>query len=79
MTDEARVLAAVDALADDCVAFLQAMVRIATVNPPGERYPEAAQLIGGHLRRLGYAVEEVIPRRDRVEVDNGSLLGDSDL
>lgn len=65
MTDEARVLAAVDALAGECVAFLQAMVRIPTVNPPGDRYPEAAKLIGDHLRGLGYAVEEVCPAPDR--------------
>jgi len=67
MTGEARVLATVDTLADECITFLQAMVRVATVNPPGERYPECAQLVGDHLRGLGYAVEYVIPRHDRPE------------
>ena len=67
MTDEARVLATIDSLAGECVAFLQAMVRVATVNPPGERYEECAQLIGDHLQRLGYAVEYVSARHDRVD------------
>jgi len=67
MTDEARVLAAVDALADECTAFLQAMVRVPTVNPPGERYEECASLIGDHLRGLGYAVEYVTARHDRAD------------
>jgi len=65
VTDEARVLAAVDSLADDCVAFLRTMVRVATVNPPGERYEECAQLIGDHLRGLGYAVEYVSAQHGR--------------
>lgn len=62
---EGRVLAAVDALRDESLAFLAAMVRIPTVNPPGERYAECAELIGEHLAGLGYAVEYVRPRRDR--------------
>jgi len=67
VNDEARVLAEVDSLADDCVAFLQAMVRVATVNPPGERYEECAQLIGDHLRGLGYAVEYVTAQHTRAD------------
>jgi succinyl-diaminopimelate desuccinylase len=62
---EARVLAAVDELRDDCVAFLAELVRIPTVNPPGERYADAARLIGDRLAALGYAVREVRPRAPR--------------
>lgn len=55
------VLAAVDALRDDLVAFTQELVRIPTVNPPGERYAECAALVGGKLRHLGYDVREIRP------------------
>ena len=34
------ILAAVDDLRDDLVELLQALIRIPTVNPPGERYEE---------------------------------------
>ena len=64
MSDAERVLAAVDGLRDECVAFLAEITRIATVNPPGERYPECARRIGDRLRAFGYAVEYVHPRGD---------------
>ncbi|MBV9580405.1 MAG: acetylornithine deacetylase/succinyl-diaminopimelate desuccinylase family protein [Chloroflexi bacterium] len=38
------------------VAFTRALVRIPTVNPPGQRYAECAQLVAGTLRDLGYRV-----------------------
>jgi succinyl-diaminopimelate desuccinylase len=44
---------------DDLVAFTQALVRIPTVNPPGDRYTDAAALIGDKLRELGYEVREI--------------------
>ncbi len=56
---ERRVLAAVDDLSDEMVRFCQALVQVPTVNPPGERYPECAQLIGEKLADLGYSVEYV--------------------
>ncbi|MHB8630804.1 MAG: acetylornithine deacetylase/succinyl-diaminopimelate desuccinylase family protein [Candidatus Limnocylindria bacterium] len=62
MSDADRVRAAVDALRDECAAFLQALVRIPTVNPPGEHYPECARLIGDRLTAQGYAVQYVRPR-----------------
>lgn len=40
------------------------LVRIPTVNPPGERYADCAALIGATLVRLGYDVREVRPRSD---------------
>ena len=58
---ERRVLDSVDALRDDLVAFTQELVRIPTVNPPGERYGECAGLIGDKLRELGYEVREIRP------------------
>ena len=57
-----QVFRAVDALHDECVAFLADLVRIPTVNPPGDRYEDAARLIGDRLRGFGYAVDYVAPR-----------------
>ena len=62
MSDTERVSAAVDALRDECSGFLAELVRIPTVNPPGERYEECARLIGDRLTVLGYAVQYVRPR-----------------
>ncbi len=62
MTDADRVRAAVDALRDECVAFLSEIVRIPTVNPPGERYEQCAHVIGQRLASLGYEVDSVRPR-----------------
>jgi succinyl-diaminopimelate desuccinylase len=52
-----RVLAAVDELADEVVDFTSELVRIPTVNPPGEFYPDCAQAIGARLEGWGFEVE----------------------
>jgi succinyl-diaminopimelate desuccinylase len=52
-----RVLRAVESAADEVVAFTSAMIRIPTVNPPGEDYDTCARLIGSTLDRCGFAVE----------------------
>src|SRR5262249_2678023 len=52
-----RVLASVDRLADEAVAFAADLVRIPTVNPPGELYDDCARLIGATLRLCGFDVE----------------------
>lgn len=44
---------------DEAIAFLQGLLRIPTVNPPGNAYPECARYIGEHLRGLGYDVEYI--------------------
>jgi succinyl-diaminopimelate desuccinylase len=83
MTDAVdRILAAVDALAGEAVAFTQDLVRIPTVNPPGEHYEDCARRIGDTLASLGYAVEyhaaegrpEHTPSHPRVNVV-GTLAG----
>jgi succinyl-diaminopimelate desuccinylase len=56
---EREVLEHVEDLADDMVAFTQALVRIPSVNPPGERYAECAELIASRLEESGYAVERI--------------------
>ena len=57
---EQAVLHQVDQLADEIVAFTQALVRIPTINPPGDCYADCAELIGNKLHELGYQVE-VLP------------------
>jgi len=52
-----RVLHEVDALTEEAVAFTAEMVRIPTVNPPGENYEDCARLIGRRLAGCGFAVE----------------------
>ena len=52
-----RILAAADALADEAVAFTSEMIRIPTVNPPGDFYEDCARLIGDRLGSLGFDVE----------------------
>lgn len=44
---------------DDVVALTQALVRIPTVNPPGDAYEACAHLIGERLARSGFAVEYI--------------------
>jgi len=60
--DAERIRAAAAALRPECEAFLQELVRIPTVNPPGDRYDDCARFIGERLAGLGYAVQYVRPR-----------------
>ncbi|MEQ8857654.1 MAG: acetylornithine deacetylase/succinyl-diaminopimelate desuccinylase family protein [Pseudomonadales bacterium] len=41
---------------DDLVALTQALIRIPSINPPGEHYDDCANLIGERLRRRGFDV-----------------------
>ena len=52
-----RVLAAVDDAAPEIVEFTSALIRVPTVNPPGEAYEDCARLIGDRLARCGFDVE----------------------
>jgi succinyl-diaminopimelate desuccinylase len=61
-----RVLRAVDELADEVVAFTSELVRVPTVNPPGEGYEECARVIGERLKQGGFAVE-YLPAEGRPE------------
>src|SRR5438128_2102254 len=51
-----RVLATIDAAAAEIVAFTSELIRIPTINPPGERYPECAEVIGRRLKACGFDV-----------------------
>ena len=52
-----RVLAAVDALTDELVTFTADLIRVPTVNPPGEAYEDCARLIGDRLAACGFDIE----------------------
>jgi len=53
------VVAEVDRAADEIVRLTQDLVRIPTVNPPGEAYVACAAFIGADLERRGFEVEYV--------------------
>jgi succinyl-diaminopimelate desuccinylase len=54
---KARVLREVEALRDEAVDFTAELIRIPTVNPPGDMYRDCAKLIGARLERCGFEVE----------------------
>ncbi|MFY9572484.1 MAG: acetylornithine deacetylase/succinyl-diaminopimelate desuccinylase family protein [Blastocatellia bacterium] len=55
-TPENQVLARVDELSSEMVEFTRQLVRIPTINPPGENYRECAVFIGDKLKTFGYEV-----------------------
>jgi succinyl-diaminopimelate desuccinylase len=71
-----RVLTAVDDAADEIVGFTADLIRIPTVNPPGEAYEECARCIGDRLQQCTLDVEyhaadglpEHTPRHPRINV-----------
>jgi succinyl-diaminopimelate desuccinylase len=58
-----RVLAAVEGAADEIVGFASDLIRVPTINPPGEAYGECARLVGDRLTQIGFDVE-YCPARD---------------
>jgi succinyl-diaminopimelate desuccinylase len=54
-----RVLDAVDAAAPEIVAFTCDLIRIPTVNPPGESYADCARAIGDKLEECLFEVDYV--------------------
>jgi succinyl-diaminopimelate desuccinylase len=54
-----NLLARLDAKADELVELTQALVRVPTVNPPGDAYRPCAELMGERLRRRGFEVRFV--------------------
>ena len=51
-----RLYRRIDDKRDDAVALTQAMVRIPTVNPPGDAYQACAELLGTRLAARGFDV-----------------------
>jgi succinyl-diaminopimelate desuccinylase len=54
-----RVVAEVDRAADEIVQYTADLVRIPTVNPPGDAYEACAHFIGADLQRRGFDVEYI--------------------
>jgi succinyl-diaminopimelate desuccinylase len=52
-----RILHEVDQARDEMVELAAALVRVPTVNPPGELYRDAAELLGRRLDAYGFEVE----------------------
>lgn len=52
-----RVFAAIDAAQDEMVSFTSDMIRIPTVNPPGDAYVECAEFIGRRLEACDFTVD----------------------
>jgi succinyl-diaminopimelate desuccinylase len=71
-----RVVQEVERASDEIVRYTADLVRIPTVNPPGDEYDACARFIGDDLARRGFAVEyipaeglrEHTPRHPRVNV-----------
>lgn len=81
-----RVVAEVDRAAGEIVEFTSDLVRIPTVNPPGDDYETCARFLGGRLSRQGFEVEYIAaegrpehtvshPRVNVVGVRRGSRPG----
>jgi succinyl-diaminopimelate desuccinylase len=52
-----KLMAEIDAATDEMVDFTCDMLRIPTINPPGDAYVECAELIGRRLETFGFAVD----------------------
>jgi succinyl-diaminopimelate desuccinylase len=52
-----RVLSTIDGMTGEAVAFTSDLIRIPTVNPPGELYEACARRIGAQLEACGFEVE----------------------
>ncbi len=83
-----RLAAAIDARRDDLVALTQDLIRIPTVNPPGDNYREICDYLANRLRKSGYAIEiiraegavgdiEKFPRWNVVARREGAMPGDT--
>ena len=44
----------IEAISDEMISWLQDLVRIPTINPPGENYITDAEFIGTKLKQFGY-------------------------
>jgi succinyl-diaminopimelate desuccinylase len=55
-----RVVGEIDRAVDEIVAFTTELVRIPTINPPGEAYEPCARLLGDGLSRAGFEIEYIV-------------------
>ena len=57
---ERRLLRAVEDLREELFDFAARLVRVPTVNPPGEAYAECAELMTGELSRCGFETRRIV-------------------
>ena len=60
LTHTDRVLTEIESSTDEIVAFAADLVRIPTVNPPGEHYEACAHLLGDRLDGNGFEVQYLV-------------------
>ncbi|MGN6102964.1 MAG: acetylornithine deacetylase/succinyl-diaminopimelate desuccinylase family protein, partial [Devosia sp.] len=53
----AELLSEIERRRDDLVGLTQALIRIPTLNPPGENYREICEFLANRLRGKGFAIE----------------------
>jgi len=54
-----RIIRAAESVIDEAVEFTQEMIRIPTVNPPGNFYEDGARCIGKWLEKAGFSSEYI--------------------
>ena len=54
-----RIIRAAESLIEEAVEFTRELIRIPTVNPPGDFYEDAARCIGRGLNRAGFTSEYI--------------------
>ncbi len=69
-----RLLADIAARRDEIVALCRELVRIPTVNPPGEAYAPCAELLGRRLARRGFEVLYLRAEGERGDSDRHPRL-----
>ncbi len=67
VSDKERIFEAVDELSEEMVGFLADMIRIPTINPPGENYEEFVEFFDRRLSNLGYDTEILRVPTDRLD------------
>src|SRR5579863_3380817 len=56
---EEALLAAIEGRADEIVDLTCALVRIPSVNPPGDYYRDCAEVVGARLEKRGFSLERL--------------------
>jgi succinyl-diaminopimelate desuccinylase len=54
-----RIVAEIDRATDEIVEFTRDLVRIPTINPPGDEYTRCAEFLGDRLKRDGFEIEYI--------------------
>ena len=67
LSDRDRIQRAVEEIRDEMVGFLQQLVRIDTVVPPGNNYRDCARLLAKTMKKFGYEVRSLEVPAERVE------------